>query len=445
MQRLLERVSILRRFTRSSSFANRKPVHSLSGKSWNSEQEIWRLGDLEYLVPPVFLRNQWVYKIAQQTNRVTLVDELRSSLSATLEQCRTLSGVLVKEAGEVQISTSVEQLRGLGYPPLCLEELASLDEMDNLQTHGLSSGRPILQVQTTWIPGGLILTVGYHHYSMDGMGFAAFLNQWRDNHLAMGNGGHLAPWHPENLNRERLNGIPIPYQDRVSPITPIPVGPPKSLRHPSRPIVLNFHEAQRNRLKSAAAHDNKPVSSYSAITALLWRVHTPLSTAVNLRSRFKPPLRTQLQANAVTGVMSPHVSFAEAIAPGGLTHLSSIAHEAALSFDVHDAMERANKVAMLKDKTMAAWTGAQLPEFSFAMTDMRNAGYYELDFGFGAPLTVRNVHETQHPCVIRKLLPGTDADGIHSIFEVQMPVEDVCLEQLVQDSELLEYAEVASR
>lgn len=442
-------------------------------------RETWTLGDLEYLMPPVFLRNQWVYKITQQTDRAAIVAALRTSLKATLEQCRPLAGILVKGAGEIRIVRnhgsdvpfiskepitllSFETLKASGFPSYQVEELAALGEMDNLQTHTISSERPILQVQTTWIPGGLILTVGFHHYSMDGVGFANFLKQWRTNHVEMEQNRGCAPWHPENLNRDRLNGKPVSYKNRVLLVAPSPVEAPKGTISRRRPIILHFHRQQIEKLKLAARRPltDMPMASYNAITALLWRVHTrtrlrcietispstptALSTAVDLRRRFEPRLRPQLLANACMGVMSQLISFDQATGPGGLAHLASLIGETGASVNRDLVAARADEVAMLKDKTMAAWTGAQMPAFSFAMTDMREAGYYELDFGFGAPTAVRNVDEMHHPCVMRQHLTGTDANGVDKKIEVQMPVEEECLAELMQNQELLDYAEVVT-
>ncbi|KAG6365493.1 hypothetical protein INS49_007104 [Diaporthe citri] len=455
-------------------------VHHVQPLGWQEDPQVetWKLADLEYTVPPVFLRQMLVFKTNKNDDPGKTTERLIKALGITLSQCRTLTGVFEKEAGEVKIvrargatvpfvvqhdhSVSLQDLQSNGFPESIVGSHAHEDH-EKASRAGISSitdGQPLCKVQATWIPGGLVLTAGFHHYCTDGAGFWAFLRQWASNSSALKRNAELPPWDPACLGRQRLNGRLVPPEERTDPPPePESAAPAVTADHQCRLVVLHLHNANVGRLKAAASTPGQAVSAYDAVTALLWQAHTRarlsiydprpdevtfLGQAVDLRPRFTPPLQPQLQANAMLGVLTPFIPVRDAVAGGsGLASLASLVRRAHMGATEDTARERAGAVAALRDKTLAAWKGGRAPRFGMAMSDWRRGGIYEADFGCGKPLAVRAMYQPGHPCTITDLPTGEEGGRAPGV-EVQIPVEVACLDRFVKDAELLQYATVVS-
>ncbi|CAJ2502061.1 Uu.00g049140.m01.CDS01 [Anthostomella pinea] len=426
-----------------STLPNRSGVYHARPKGWQTdpEREVWTLADLE---------------LDEHVNRDQITKQLKESLELTLSQARTLTGTLKKRDGRVQIVKTRDSAapfivkysdehnikisiddQAAEFPPALVREAASLDEMGDLHTNTVTSSCPASVFQTTWIPGGMILTTSFHHYCIDGGGFQAFLKEWRDNALSLATG----------LNRGRLNGKPVPKEHQLdAPPPPPPMVLPLVRRgEPLLSVVVQLSQANADRLKAAAQPATGFVSTYDAVTALLWRAHTrarlsicnpepgefsPHGTAVDLRKRFTPPLPAQLQANATTAILTGRP----------VQDLATLIRRSHTGATEQAALGKANMVAALKDKSRATWDlDEAVPRFSTAMSDRRNAGWYDMDFGFGPPVALRNVNQPVERTMMRMLPARPGRDGV----EVQVPVEVACLDSFVRDVELLRYAEVA--
>ncbi|KUJ09022.1 uncharacterized protein LY89DRAFT_788437 [Mollisia scopiformis] len=463
-------------------------VHHVRPIGWQNDpdQEIWILSDLEYMMPQVFLKFSFLYKIGEGVDEIAVIDGLKESLALTLSQYRPLTGVFKKDDGEVKIfrnrgdtvsfvvkrlyqnekSVSLADLEAAGFPPLQVDRQVALENMGDASIDSMIKNNRIqTELQATWLQDGIILTIGYHHYCTDGAGFSKFVQQWARNSLALSKNTKPEPpaWDYVNLDRGRLNGKFVPPEKRIIPqppnLSPTLVTVPFAQAPPQRPVILHFHKSSTDLLKRIASSSGGTfvqISSYDAITALLWRAYTRarltiydlipdestmLGQVVDLRSRFDPPLDSQLQANATLGVVTPGVSIHDVVADGKLGFLASLVRQAHIGATEEVALERSNMVAMLQDKTMAAWSGERVPRFGVAMSDMRSSKFYEADFGFGPPVAVRNVHQPGYPCVIQKLAPQSDQE---TMLEVQIPVDVSCFECFIQDPELLLYAEIVS-
>lgn len=447
--------------------ATAQPTQPVDG-TYDASSEEWTLADLEYPMPPVFLQNNIVFKMDNvDTDEATA--RLKHALDLVSRQCRTLAGVFRKESGEVKIvrdpgatipfvvehkwSVSYEQLEAEGFPGSHISARAVLRETSMADAHSITSGNNVCEIKATWISGGLIITFGYHHYCLDGSGSSAFLRMWAETSRALQEDSQLPSWDSGHLNRDRLRGQFVPPEQRVDPGLPAPQ-PQCAIPPRAAPIdhfvVLRLQKDQIISLKTAATTHNEKISSYDAVTALVWRVLTRarlsiyspepgeatfVGQAVNIRNRLTPHLCAELQANATLGVLTPPLAIGDAVAPGSLGFLASLVRQAHANVDEQTILYTANRVARMRDKTLAAWRGTHAPRFGVAVSDFRGGMLYELDFGFGKPVALRNVYQPGHPCVIHSASAGR---GV----EVQIPVEGSCLDIFVQDAELLQYAEV---
>jgi hypothetical protein len=472
-----------------SAMTQETTILQVKPRGWQSdpEEETWTLADLEYAMPSGVLRIMLVYRLNEPIDRDGVITRLRGGLETTLDQCRTLTGVFKKQGGEVYIirrrgssipfiikhsndkHASYEDLEAAGFPTTEVCKQAALEDMGNTLTNTVGSGRPLLELQATWITGGMILTAGYHHYLMDGAGFTAFLKQWIANTLALNvNDDAAVPaWDSSCFNRERMNGTFVSPDKRITPPTSVPKMSLKiSLPPASRPVTLHFHNKDIERLRMAATPQGGSVSSYDAVAALVWRARTRARlsmydtpstdstahiSAVDIRARFEPPLPQTLQANACLAVVTQPIPVFEVVAEGALPKLASMIRQSHTDGPLNDfrrmAQERADRTAALQDKTMASLAVRDVPRFAVAMSDRRNSGFYEADFGFGTPVSVRHDHQPGMPSVMRRIPPRSDEHGVYNpdpILEVQVAVELPCLEVFLRDTELHQYADMVS-
>ncbi|KAM7215913.1 Transferase [Rhypophila decipiens] len=488
---------------------NAQVAHHVRPEGWQNDpdQEIWKLSDLDYTQPPVFLQQTFVYRLPAVDDKEKTKTEniLTNALARTARQCRTLSGVLEEEAGEVRIcktrdsyisfivkhlnqttedATSFDDLAFPGFPSCLVTNIAGVGDSSTTHTATNGSlttrGQPVVEIQASWIPGGLLITVGYHHSAMDGTAFTAWVKQWAKTARALKNGTDMPTWDPATLSRHRLNGTMTPPQARPTPgqepqtASPyseaalVPLATPQAMKS----IILHFSQAKIAALKAAATtpggtENERKISSYDAIAALLWQTHTRarltmydpvpgeftiLGSAINLRlrNRFSPPIHQDLQANACGGALTQPVPVLEAVASESLPRLASLVRESHAAMTEELAVQRLNWVASLPDKKQAALSVSSMPRFAVAVSDgrARSGGdlYDGSDFGFGKPVAVRNVYQPGMPVALRSLSlshcgGGDCSDGQ---VEVEMPVEERCLGHFVSDAELLRYAKVIS-
>lgn len=441
-------------------------------RAGNANRETWKLADLEYPMPQNFLRYSFIYKAAHLP-KDDIIGNLKSSLELTLSQYRSLFGVLRKDTfGEVHIvqeegntvpftvkttgdegTAVIDNLAARGFLPSEVCSQAALDDFGDSVSNMITSERPVSAFQVTWIPGGMVLTIGFHHYCMDGAGFTAFLKQWASNAQTFKDKTPQS-FTRVNLDRSRLNGQYVPPQHRIDPPAPPGFGAPLSEPHELRSIIVRFSKTSVSQIKAAATLEGETISAYDAISALLWRVHTRArlaiytpqpnewsvhATAVNIRSRLIPPLDPGLPANATLSMRTQRVPVTDVIAPDNLPFLASLIRKSHTEPVDEVATQTANAIASLNNKTAVSWDLNKIPRFSVIMSDRRKIGVESADFGFGLPVAVRNVNQPIEPCMMRLLPRLSDTNGrINDFgFEVQIPVEVPCLDAFAHDSELL--------
>ncbi len=138
--------------------------------------------------------------------QIYVTNTLNSALAITLSQCQTLFGVVRKEEGQVKIirsrgnsipfpvkqldlnerSLSFDDLQAAGFPPLEINKEVVLEDKGN---SGMASmiehWKNLCGFQITRILGGMILSISYHHYCIDGSSFSQYFRQWAKNALAL--------------------------------------------------------------------------------------------------------------------------------------------------------------------------------------------------------------------------------------------------------------------
>ncbi|KAI0517426.1 transferase family-domain-containing protein [Xylaria bambusicola] len=463
-------------------------LYVVRSQSWQKDplQESWQLSDLDYTMPPVFLKTMLVYPIEKPSMRSVFLGRMLTSLSATLDHYRMLNAVFRKEHGELKLIrtkvaaipfivhhsmpvsgfSSLAKLKNAGFPPNDLKLHETLKGKSNYppgipRMKATLENRPLAKFQATWIEGGVILTYGFHHVGVDGAAMCAFIDQWASNamHLAHKKKIPLRTSLHDESDRGRLMGKRTSTENRVDSLSTRPSTPNLSVQAKSmQPVVIHFHKDGIRRIKQAASSEHDKTSTYDAICALIWKcvtaarlkVYKPahdettiLAQTVDLRSRFNPPLSPLFQGNATIGVLTEPILVTDAVAAGSLPRLSSLVRAAHSGVTEAKVLDLISRVATLKDKTSAGLAAKTLQRFDMALTDMRHASHYTADFGFGAPCAVRNVYRPGLPGTIRAVPSATDGVAADELaLEVEMPIDLDCLEHFVTDSELLQYADI---
>lgn len=323
------------------------------------------------------------------------------------------------------------------------------------------SSPAVASYKLNFIPGGMILLLHSHHYSNDIDGWGSFAKQFADNCAAIVNKTEFPSFDPKCLDRTRFSGPAVPPESQAS--APEPPGHHPDHK-PCKGIIVHLPKSKAAELKKLASPTDGSswISTYDALTALMWRTLTKLREplykpdpasnpifieGINLKKRLtNPALPDRLQGNHFTAAVSamstvPQLTVAEIVSEAPLSKLAGYVRQMTNSFSEETLTAALGMLAPIGNKANLSIRADSFPPTTFALTDWRDADVCQADFGFGKPVAWR--HLFNNVCENLSLLypprngPAGDDEGV----EMFVPVEAEIVDALVADPEWSKYFE----
>ncbi|KAE9364957.1 hypothetical protein N431DRAFT_352846 [Stipitochalara longipes BDJ] len=300
----------------------RKETFSLQPLGLENFAEEWfRLSALDIVIPPNYNTYAIIFKL-DRTEEAVIVETFKRGIEATLAQCRHMVGTVERnEYGDYSIVKKrdstvkfvVQWLNGPedDYPSYSdLESAdftcAALGDPEILGIEGMPKAchpdnSPVMVgFQLNFIREGLIFTIHVHHFGLDMMGTTSLVAQIADNCYSIQNGTPPPSWDEALMDRSRFFAPYVAAEELIDSM-PTPERHPDWL--PCSWLLFHLQPSKSAELKQLATpQDGTWISTYDALTALLWRViarnrakiyHPDLSEpaifgeAINMRSRCK--------------------------------------------------------------------------------------------------------------------------------------------------------------
>ncbi|XP_042493437.1 uncharacterized acetyltransferase At3g50280-like [Macadamia integrifolia] len=258
----------------------------------------------------------------------TIINQLKDSLSRTLVHFFPLTGHLITHKQDNPPSYSISLDCNKNNPEVefvhAFADLTMADILSPihvplivrsffLQGEALSHDGhilPLLAVQVTELVDGIFIACSFNHVLGDGTSFWNFFNSWAE--ICK----HNQISHPPVLTRWFLDGhspvINLPYSHHNEFIDRFQ--PPVELR--DRFFHFSPQSIARLKAKANAESNTSTISSFQALSALVWRsvtrarLHlqshqkTSCSFSTNNRSRLNPPLSPDYFGSCVQPVMA---------------------------------------------------------------------------------------------------------------------------------------------
>lgn len=319
----------------------------------------------------------------------------------------------------------------------------------------------VASYKANFIPGGLIFNMHSHHYTNDVTGWGSFTKQLADNCYAIINKTDFPSWDPKCLDRSRFIAPSVPDESKVS-------APPQADRHPqhkpSQSVIFHVPKSKAAELKRVASPDDGSwISTYDAVSALLWRTFckvreplykpNPTSTpiwaeGVNLIKRLtNPPLPPRIQGNVFFATMSsmypiPQFTMAEIISDVPLPKLASYIRQMTNGVNGELLGAAMQMLAPIRNKHDLSVRVNSFPPMSLVMTDWRTADVCTADFGFGRPAAFRHLFDdTFAEGLVIVYPPRNGPAGEDEGIELQFAFEKELMQQLIDEPEFKKYFE----
>ncbi|XP_074283724.1 uncharacterized protein LOC141608255 [Silene latifolia] len=190
--------------------------------------------------------------------------------------------------------------------PLVVDSLFDHHKAFNYDGHT----RSLLSVQVTELLDGIFIGCSANHAVVDGTSYWEFWNMWSEIHMSKGKGVSKSRlplyqrWFPDGFGEDNPVLLPFTHPDEFI-----------SCVEPTQLRVRFFHFTSKSiqRLKTVAnlETDNGNISSFQALSALVWRsvirsntvCHSQITNfrlTANSRHRLDPPLPKQFFGNCVS-------------------------------------------------------------------------------------------------------------------------------------------------
>lgn len=323
-----------------------------------------------------------------------------------------------------------------------------------------NSSPVVASYKANFIPGGLIFNMHSHHYSNDVMGWASFAKQLAENCYAIINKTKFPSFDPKCLDRSRFTAPKIPEESRVD-------APPRADRHRehkvSQSLIFHLPKTKATELKKAASPDDgSRISTYDAMSALMWRVFSKIRApvykpdpaskpiwgeGVNLTKRLtNPTMPARMQGNLFFAALSamsavPQMTSAEIISEVPLSKLASYTRQMTNSVTAEMLASGLQMLAPIRNKADLSVRVNSFPPMSLVITDWRDADVCTADFGFGKPTAYRHLFDTVTEGLVIVYPPHNGPAGDDEGIELQVAFEKELVQQLVNDPEWNKYFE----
>lgn len=318
----------------------------------------------------------------------------------------------------------------------------------------------IASYKASFIPGGLIFNMQSHHYSNDIAGWGSFTRQLADNCYAIMNKTEFPSFDPKSLDRSHFTSPFIPEESRVD-------APPQADRHPqhqlSQSLIFHLPKSKAAVLKKAASPDDGSwISTYDAISAIMWRVFSRIrepvykpdptskpiwAEGVNMSKRLtNPTMPARIQGNLFFATMStlsaiPQLTHAEIVSEAPLSKLAAYTRQMTDGVTPELLAGALQMLAPIRNKPDLSVRVNSFPPMTLVITDWRDADVCTADFGFGKPAAFRHLFDTVTEGLVIVYPPRNGPAGDDEGIELQVAFEKTLVQQLVDDPEWNKYFE----
>ncbi|KZL80110.1 acyl transferase [Colletotrichum incanum] len=300
----------------------------------------------------------------------------------------------------------------------------------------------IASFKANFIPVGLILNMHSHHYSNDVVDWGSFTKQLVENCFAVIDKTKFPTFDPKCLDRSRFTAPIISEESRAD-------APPQADRHPqhkhSQSLMFHLPKSKAAELKKAAPpNDGSWISTYDAVSALVWRTFSKIrepvykpdtntnpiwAEAVNMTKRLTDPkMPVCMQGNlffATMSTMSPilQLTVTEIVSEAPLSKLAS--YTCQMTNDVTGEMlaSTLQMLAPIRNKEDLSIRVNSFPPMSLVLTDWRSADVCKADFSFAKPTAFRHLFDTVTEGLVIIYSPHNEPAGDDDGIELQVAFE----------------------
>ncbi|KAK3935733.1 transferase [Diplogelasinospora grovesii] len=461
-------------------------LHPLGWEN-DPEEERFKLSTLDYLSAMTYNNYALFFKL-DDADKSKVAAVLKEGLERTLSQARHLVGTIERDEDghhsfvkrkESTVKFVVQYLDSPedGFPSFAEIEKAhfvatTLGDIKVLSNAPMTYGEKpeadpdsspaIASYKANFIPGGLIFNMHSHHYSNDVMGWGSFTKQLAENCCAIINKTEFPPFDARCLDRSRFTAPPIPDGSRID-------APPRADRHPqhkvSQSLIFHLPKSKAAELKKAAAPDDDDgswISTYDAVSALMWRVFSrvrePLykpdpaskpiwAEGVNMTKRLTDPaMPARMQGNLFFATMStmsavPQLTSAEIISEAPLSALARYTRRMTSGVTGELLAGALQMLAPIRNKPALSVRVNSFPPTTLVITDWRDADVCTADFGFARPTAFRHLFDTVTEGLVIVYPPHHGPAGDDEGIELQVAFEKELVQQLVNDPDWNKYFE----
>ncbi|KAJ4965132.1 hypothetical protein NE237_016981 [Protea cynaroides] len=370
---------------------------------------------------------------------ITIIDHLKDSLSRTLVHFLPLTGHLVTHKQDNPPSYSIsldcknpgvefvhavadvtisDVLSPIDVPPI-VQSFFLLDKGIGHDGHYL----PLLAVQVTELLDGIFIACSFNHVIGDGTSYWNFFNAWAE----ICRTGNIS--RPPVLTRWFINGhgsiinLPFSHQDEFIDR----YQPPVALRE--RFFHFSPQSIARLKAKANTEYNTSTISSFQALSALVWRsstrAHSHLPShkkticnlAINNRSRLNPSLSPDYFGNCIQTVNAS--ATVEELLSHGIGWAAWLLHEAV---NGHTDIKVRERLEMWMKSPFVYQFGILFdPSSSVMMGSSPRFDMYGCDFGWGKAEAVRSGSANKFDGKVSSY-PGREGEGSVDL-EVTLPAE----------------------
>lgn len=453
-------------------------------------EEVFNISLLDCIMPQMYVPITCTYGIGNGVDIEAVISDLCSGLKRLLSDYRFLAGsVFETDAGMCFVKRgpsharftvhiedhtqgkfpSYDELVKRHFPVTELDVRMLPPSFEPSPISSAAEGNPAMLVQFNIIKGGLVIGAVFHHLLIDAKGLDAVMAHWAAHTRALRTGTSPPPFDPSDLKVPRLHtATPDTFDETKQPIPSLkyaPNAPPTSDIPPSAMDQHIWHiPASKLALLKASAAPKTPgdawVSTNDCITALMWRAVTrsrlamhnitdPLTDNRSVALENSLDVRASIPGGVPAAYPGNVVMFSKAVMP--LNQLVRPDTFRAVAVCVRETVERFRAWPLVEraiDWIASVPRGADVAMdvdvvmgLDALVTSWRVLRAYERwDFGFGPLGALRWATPVFDGYGF--LYPTRPNAGADEGVEIYLGLERGCMERLLRDEELSNWAEV---